>query len=100
MYQSVVILRFMSTIVSYKTIPNCLRKYRRIGGLKQKEVAAILGLKSASRISCWEKGSCLPSLVNMLRLSILYHTMPDALFSDLIGTLREEIRQKETKIFD
>jgi transcriptional regulator with XRE-family HTH domain len=94
----VAILIFMGTKTSYKAIPNCLRKYRRIRGLKQKQVAKILGFKTASRISRWEKGYCFPSVVNLLKLSILYRTMPDTLFLDLTRELREEIREQEKKV--
>ncbi len=83
---------------SFKVIPNLLRKYRRIRGLSQKQVAKILGLKSASRISRWEKGICIPSYVNVVRLSIIYRTMADALFRDLSRTLREEIYSLEKQI--
>ncbi len=82
----------------YKRVPNLLRKYRRIRGLSQKRVAMILGLKSASRISRWEKGSCIPSHVNVIRLSIVYRTMADALFRDLSRTLRDEIYRRERQI--
>jgi transcriptional regulator with XRE-family HTH domain len=81
-----------------KRIPNLLKKYRRIRGLDQKKVAQILGLKSASRISRWEKGDCIPSHVNVIRLSILYRTMADALFYDLAKALREEIYRREKQI--
>lgn len=81
-----------------KVIPNLLRKYRRIRGLSQKQVARILGLKSASRVSRWEKGSCIPSHVNVVKLSIVYRTMADALFRDLSRTLREEIYRREKQI--
>ena len=82
----------------YKNIPNALRKYRRIRGLKQKQVAQILGLSSASRISRWENGECLPSLVNAIRLSILCRNMVDGLFGDLMKRLREEILLREQEI--
>jgi transcriptional regulator with XRE-family HTH domain len=88
----------MSTKISYKAIPNCLRKYRRISRLKQKQVAKILGYKTANRISRWEKGYCLPSVVNLLKLSILFRTMPDTLFLDLTRKLREVIREQEEKV--
>jgi transcriptional regulator with XRE-family HTH domain len=83
---------------SFKGFPNFLRKYRRIRGLSQKQVAKILGYKSASRLSRWEKGSCLPSYVNVVRLSLVYRTMADALFRDLYRTLREEITRREKEI--
>jgi transcriptional regulator with XRE-family HTH domain len=79
-------------------IPNLLKKYRRIRGLNQRQVAKVLGLKGASRISRWEKGSCFPSLVNAIRLSLLYRTMADALFGDLVRALREETRRREEQI--
>jgi len=83
--------------VNYKKIPNCLRKYRKARGLKQKEVAEILGLKSASLISRWEKGISLPSPINLFRLAVLYRTMVDALFIDLIRLLRKDLLKKEEK---
>lgn len=79
-------------------MPNLLKKYRRVRGLKQKDVARILDLKSASRISRWEKGLCLPSLANALRLAVVYRVMVDAIFSDLLRDLREEIVKREDEL--
>ena len=84
-------------IKSRKNFPNLLRKYRRERGLKQKDVARILGLKSTSRISKWENGSCIPSVKNVLKLSILYRVMVYALFIDLVRLLKNEIRESEEK---
>jgi transcriptional regulator with XRE-family HTH domain len=89
----------MGTKISYKAIPNCLRKYRRISRLKQKQVAKILGFKTASRISRWEKGCCFPNVVNLFKLSIIYRTMPDTLFLDLTRKLREVIGEEKEKVF-
>jgi transcriptional regulator with XRE-family HTH domain len=84
--------------MNYKSIPNCLRRCRRARGLKQKEVAKILGLKSTSMISRWEKGVCLPRPLTMFRLAILYRTMVDALFYDLRRALINELRKREEKV--
>ena len=81
----------------YKRIPNVLRKYRKASGLKQQDVAHILGIKSSSRISRWEKGEGIPSLVNVFKLAILYRVMVDSLFIDLIRYLRHEIHESEKK---
>jgi len=86
--------------IKSKPIPNCLRKYRRSRGLKQNEVAKILGVKSASMISRWEKGICLPNTLNLFRLSILYRTMSDALFIDLKNTLRSDLNKREERILN
>ncbi|MCD6318853.1 helix-turn-helix transcriptional regulator [Candidatus Aerophobetes bacterium] len=83
---------------SFKKIPNSLRKYRKMRGLKQKDVAEILGLKSTSMISRWEKGFVLPKPMNIFKLAALYRTMADALFIDLIRSVKEDIHRKEEEI--
>lgn len=77
--------------------PNSLRKYRKRRGLRQKEVAKILGLKNTSMISRWERGFVLPKPANIFRLAALYRTMADALFIDLLRIVKDEIYQKEEK---
>lgn len=84
----------------YRKLNNCLRKYRKARGLKQKDVAEILGLSSTSMISRWEKGSCIPDSMNVLKLSLLYRTMIDALFIDHMRTLKEELRKKEEMVLN
>jgi len=84
--------------VKSKNIPNCLRRHRKARGLRQKDVAKVLGLKSASMISRWEKGVCLPNTINLFKLAVLYRTMSDALFIDLIRELRSEIQKREEKV--
>ena len=80
-----------------RKIPNLLRKYRKVRGLKEKDVARMLRLRSPSRISRWEKGASLPSLASALRLAGLYGVMVDALFSDLADCLRKDIRRSENE---
>ena len=72
-----------------------MRKYRIASGLKQKDVARKMGLRSPSRISRWEKGESIPNIVNLFKLAIIYHVMIDALFIVLIRSLREEIKRNE-----
>jgi len=81
--------------VEFKKIPNCLRKYRKAVGLKQKDVAEILNLKSAGMISRWEKGVCLPSLINVIKLSGIYSVLIDALFFPLIRMIKRKIMERE-----
>jgi len=75
--------------LNYKNIPNRLRKFRKARGLKQKEVAEVLGIKNPSMISRWEKSLCLPSALNIFKLALVYRTLVDTLFNDLLITLRE-----------
>lgn len=82
----------------HKFAVNSLRKHRKARGLKQKEVANILGLKSGSMVSRWENGLCLPKPINMFKLGLVYRTMVDILFIDLRRLLREEIAKAEQVI--
>lgn len=75
-----------------------LRKYRKARGLKQKEVAVIIGLKNSSVISRWENGVCLPKPENMFKLAVLYRTMVDALYIDLRRQFKQEILRAEEEL--
>jgi transcriptional regulator with XRE-family HTH domain len=72
-------------------IPNSLKKHRRIAGLSQIQVAAILGIKNSCSICLWEKGSFLPGAKQLFQLCILYNTTPETLFGELFHTLRQEL---------
>jgi len=85
-------------IIDYKTIPNCLRKFRKMSGYSQKQVAFFLGVENAGMISRWEKGSRFPSPVNIFRLAALYHTMADALYFDLVRVVRREIQDRRNEL--
>ena len=78
-----------------RAFPNSLRRYRRARGLTQKEVARVLGLKSTSMISRWERGVSLPSVLNLFKLAVLYRKMADALFLDLRKALEKELCKRE-----
>jgi len=82
----------------HKRIYNNLRKHRKTRGLRQLDVARILGLKAASVVSRWENGHCLPKLQNIFKLAILYRTMADGLFIDLRRLLQEEILEAEKEL--
>ena len=84
--------------VDFKKVPNNLRKYRKAIGLKQKDVAKILNLKSAGMVSRWEKGRCLPSLVNAFKLAGLYCVLVDALFFPLIRAIKRKIMERQRQI--
>lgn len=81
--------------VEIKKIPNNLRRYRKAVGLRQKDVADILNLKSAGMISRWEKGVCLPSLINAIKLSGSYCVLVDALFFPMIRMIKRKIMERE-----
>lgn len=76
-------------------IPNRLKRYRKVRGLSQTEVAKILGLRNSSMISRWEKGLVLPNTMNLFKLALTYRIMVDALYMDLLVPLKEEIQKRE-----
>jgi transcriptional regulator with XRE-family HTH domain len=84
--------------VEYKNVPNNLRKYRKALGLKQRDVANILNLKSVGMISRWEKGVCLPSSLNIFKLAGLYCVLVDALFFPLIRLIKRKIMERQEEI--
>lgn len=81
-------------------IPNRLRKYRRIMGYSQVEVARMLGLKSKGRISEWESGRRLPGIRNLIKLSILYRTLIDHLYYDLREAILQDFECRSSKSGD
>lgn len=84
--------------VQRKHIPNYLRKYRKLAGYKQSEVALLLGLKSTSMISRWETGVSMPDTDNLLWLAVLYGTMMDALFHNLREERKFELATRKEEL--
>ena len=63
--------------------PNSLRRHRKAAGLRQLDVARLMGLDgSTERISKWENGSADPNIDNLLRLLVLYKTTPQELYPE------------------
>jgi transcriptional regulator with XRE-family HTH domain len=81
-----------------RLIPNRLRRHRKIFGYKLKEVAFLIGIKNPADIAQWEKGVKLPTAINLLKLSIIYRTFPNALYDEFMRNLKEEIIVKESRL--
>lgn len=64
----------------------------------QKRVAHFMGFKRTNGLSRYEHGSKLPSLVNALKLELIYRTPVAFLFADLYQKLKKEIRSKEERL--
>lgn len=75
-------------------IPNNLRQYRKQVGLRQTDVADILGLQCADRLSHWENGTAVPSMVNLFKLAAIYKVAPQELYADLVRTIGEAVSEK------
>jgi transcriptional regulator with XRE-family HTH domain len=73
---------------------NNLRDIRVSLGLRQTDVAGMLGHASPDRISHWEKGVAFPGVVNLFKLSLIYRIPPEQLYADLYKSLADELQQK------
>ena len=69
---------------------NELKNLRRDLGARQEDIAAKLKKDIADRLSHWETGRALPSLINLFRLSALYKKYPHELYPELFQTLLKE----------
>ncbi len=76
-------------------IPNNLRRYRLEAGLKQRDVALLLGIKSVGRISEWESGQARPGVEHLLSLGFLYNRLPDELYYQLRTELWKKVEQRK-----
>jgi transcriptional regulator with XRE-family HTH domain len=73
---------------------NNLRDIRVSLGLKQIDVAHMLGHASPDRISHWEKGVAFPGVVNLFKLSLIYRVPPEQFYVYLYKSLTDELQQK------
>ncbi len=78
-----------------KKIINRLRKYRKLMGYTQMQVALKLGYSCTSQISRWEEGLSMPSAINLLKLSIIFGRLPTDLYFDSYLELRSILLKKD-----
>ena len=83
--------------ISQNQIANQLRSYREKRGLRQRDVARLIGQSSSAHLSHWEQGRELPSFTNALRLSVAIKCPVEILFFDLFDQLRKDIYENKKK---
>jgi transcriptional regulator with XRE-family HTH domain len=81
-----------------RKIRNYLWITRKKMGLAQKQVAFLLGHKSTTQLSRYERGTRIPSLKTALKLEIAYAKPLRLLFSELHDEVREDIQKRREKI--
>ena len=75
-------------------MPNRLWVARKRAGYLQKWVAVLLGARSLSVVSEYERGRKLPSFRAAVRLELIYRTPLADLFPGLYASLAREIEDK------
>ena len=73
-----------------KPFPNSFRECRQRAGLLQRDVASSLGLDCTDRLSRWENGRAVPSIINLFKLAALYKVEPHALYPTLYKIVKQE----------
>jgi len=77
---------------------NQLEVYRRRMRFSPRRVALLLGHQDSSILAQYERGKRLPSLINVLQLSIILRVPVEFLFPILYDRLRERIRADEERL--
>ncbi|HEX5001765.1 MAG TPA: helix-turn-helix transcriptional regulator [Bacteroidia bacterium] len=61
-------------------LENDLKKLRNSKGYTLEDVAKKLNMDCKDRLSQWERGTAVPGLLNLFKLSVLYDTLPHELY--------------------
>jgi len=77
---------------------NNLKRLRLGRGLRQQDVAMLIGIAYPDRISHWEKGTAVPSIINLFRLAKIYETLPHKLYLTLSRKLSNEMKEIKSKL--
>lgn len=80
-------------------IKNYLWIYRKKMGLEQKQAAFLLGHKSTTQLSRYERGGRTPSLRTALKLESAYATPIRVLFSELFDELHRDVQKRRETLY-
>ena len=79
-------------------LQNYLRAYRKKSGLTQQELAFLLGCKSRSRISRYEKRRRLPPLRTAIACEVALGIPVSSLFAGMRDEAERDIRKREKEL--
>lgn len=74
-----------------KPLPSYLRTHRKRSGLTQDEVAFLLGVRSGSKVSRYERLTRKPTLENLFALQVVYRTVPHMLFLGIFEEIEKTV---------
>ncbi len=77
--------------------PNRLWHYRKRSQLGQKQLAYLMGYRTATHISELEKGSREPELENIIKLELILSAPIHVMYPELTNRLRSEIFGRKQK---
>ena len=83
-----------------RPIPNRLQMHRKLMGFTMTQVALLLELHNTAPLSEWERGTKLPSAINLINLSIIYRTYPNELYPEFFYAQYKILRKREGDLFN
>jgi transcriptional regulator with XRE-family HTH domain len=87
-----------SASVANHPLPNYLRTHRRRTGLSQKEVAALLGVASGSKVSRLENFARTPSVRTVFAYEIVFNSLASELFAGNYQTIRLAVQDRARRM--
>ena len=79
-------------------IENRIWKYRNVKGLKQKEVAFLIGQDTPSQVSRYERGLVIPKLEKLVKLCYVLDIKIELLYPQLMKKWHQEAENKKEQL--
>lgn len=82
-----------------KKIHNYIRTHRRRWGLTQKELAHLLGSKSGTQVSRYERLTRRPQLYIALACQVIFGELPEKMFPKLFSQVEEGVMRRAYQLY-
>lgn len=79
-------------------LSNYLKMFRKRSGLSQDELASLLGCKSGSKVSRYERSGRVPSLDTLLAFEIVFNEPASQLFRGRYESVRSDVRRRAARL--
>ncbi len=81
----------------FHAVENRIWKYRNARGLKQTELAFLIGHENAAQVSRYERGLVLPKLEQLFKLCCALDIRVESLYPGLVEEWRREVETRHDK---
>ena len=89
-----------SRILVSQKLPNYLKTYRKRAGLSQADLAYLLGVRSGTKVSRYERFSRVPNLETALAFEALYHLPVADLFAGVADDRARDVLRRARLVPD
>lgn len=79
-------------------IGNRIWKHRTLYGLKQEDLAFLIGQKNGSQISRYEKGQMIPKLAQLMKLCYALGVELESLYPELMRKWKQEVEERREEL--